>query len=497
MTTLLGIDYGTSHIKSELFLPDGKQLARQSAQLEVNSPNPGWVEQDPEIGWRLVCSAIKAVLDQAGISPRDVSAVTTTGTSNITLFDQAGRILRPAILYGDTRLPSREKIQTILSQLGENRVGAAFGFTEVDDDKIAIILRTLTTSKLLWISENEANVFRQVKSCTSTGFDFINARLTGEATYLADNYVLDQMIAELFQIPSTWFGRPCRVGEIVGVVSAEAAGQCSLLPGIPVVMGAGDSPCTFLGAGLSRPGMAINNAGTTDVVAVTTAGLKASQVGYPVPHLIPDLGLISLSPIRGPAHRWFRDLLLPPESSFADLDRLAALAPPGAEGLLCLPYFSGEKGLVHDPVARGVIAGLSDYHSPAHLARSILEGIAYGIRQILEAYQAEHHEFSEIRLTGGGARSMFWNQMKANVLGRPVHILQIPETGCLGAALLSAVTLGYYPDIRSACDAMVAVGTEISPQPKESEIYNQTYPVYQSLYPANQAIFKSLSSIRT
>jgi xylulokinase len=189
--------------------------------------------------------------------------------------------------------------------------------------------------------------------------------------------------------------------------------------------------------------------------------------------------LISLSPLRGPALRWFRDSFLPAGAAYADIDNMAAHAPPGAGGLLWLPYLSGEKGVIHDPDARGSLVGLDAQHQPRHIARALLEGIAFGIREILEAYEKGGVPIEEVRLSGGGARSRLWNQIKADVLGQTVGVLQALETGCLAAAVLAAVATGQYHDRREASLAMARVSEVVQPNPTCVEIYQQAYCLYK------------------
>lgn len=496
MTALLGIDYGTTGFKVRLFDAHGAPLAGAGSELPAQSPAPGWVEQDVSKGWEAVCVAIRATLREARVRSEEVLAVSTTGTYNLTVLNHAGRILRPAILYGDTRLPPPEDIQTILRELGAERVAALFGFKEFDEGKLKIVLRILRSSKLLWLRAHDPEVYARIQACMATSMDFINARLTGKVAHLTDGIALDDDIAELFGIPHEWFGEAYEAGQVVGHINAQGAVESGLAEGTPVVMAAGDSSCSFLGAGLVRPGIALNLAGTTDVVAVAVGERPQTNVGYPVEHLIPGLWLVSLSPLRGPAIRWLRDNLLPAGATYADIDDLAGKVPPGAQGLLCLPYLSGEKGVVHDPDARGMLVGLDTQHQRGHIARAVLEGIAFGLREILEAYQAEGVPVEEVRLAGGGARSRLWNQIRADVLGRPVNILRVLEAGCLGAAVLAAVAVGLYRDRYEGALAMARVAESLQPDPAHAEIYQEVYRLYKQLYPANCDLVSELAKLR-
>lgn len=493
MSLLLGLDYGTTSFKVGLFDPAGAALAQSGGEVPVLAPAPGWVEQDMATGWRAVCGAIRRVLQASQSAARDIRAICATGTYNLTLSDSAGRLLRPAILYGDARVPPAEDLEVILRQLGESRVASAFGFAALDPARLTVILRVLRASKLLWLRANEPETFARIQSCLGASSDYISARLTGTVARQAGGLALDDEIAELFDLPADWFGRVHPVGDIVGAVTASASEETGLAEGTPVVMAAGDSICGVLGGGLTMAGMALNLGGTTDVVALATD--HRPTAGYPVPHLIPGLWLASLSPVRGPAMRWARETLLPAQGSFADLDALAAQAPPGSAGLLCLPAFSGEKGVVHDPEARGALVGLHLGHDRSHIARAVLEGIAFGLREILESYTAAGLALTSVRLGGGGARSPLWAQIKADVLGQPVGVLQVPEAGCLGAAMLAAAAVGVHSDWRSAADAMARVARTYRPDPKANAVYQEAFQAYRELYPASREAFRLLARL--
>jgi xylulokinase len=490
MTYFLGIDYGTSRFKVYLFDSAGHPLESKNGEVGTKQPQPGWVEQDLETGWQLVSEAIGAILNQTRIPAEEIRAVGITGTSNISLLDESGRILRPAILYGDTRLPTEEEIQVIQREIGPKRMGESFGFDDLDDAKWTIILRLSPSSKLLWIRKYEPDIFHRAAICLTASWDFLNFRLTGNTTYWKTTFELEREIAEIFEIPLKWFGEPREIGEVIGQVDAKGASESGLTKGTPIVLGGTDSGCMFLGSGLTREGIALNAAGTTDVVAVTASQRPQSALGYPVKHIIPGLWMLSLSPVRGPTLRWFRDLLLPEGATYQDLDNLASHASPGSDGLLCLPYFSGEKGFVHDPSARGMLLGLNLHHGKTNLARAILEGIAFSTRQILDAYREQGHDSDEIRLCGGGAGSALWNQIKADIFGQDVYVLKVLDAGCLGAAIMAAVAVGDFNNLNQASDAMSQVERIFSPNAASSKIYHRAYQTFQKLYPLQQSVFR-------
>lgn len=497
MAAFLGIDYGTTGFKVQLFDVRGRPLTAAGGELPVLHPAPGFVEQDSEQAWNAVRRAIQHALKSANIRADEIKAVGTTGTTNLTLYDHRGRILRPAIVYGDARLPPADELKIILNEFGPERIAAAFGLESADEATVQTILRTMCSAKLLWLRTQEPELFARIQHGIATSSDLVNYQLTGKVTHLAQAAAVDNELAVLFDLSLSWFGAPHQTGDVLGTVSPSAAAETGLAETTSVVMTAGDSSCAILGAGLVDPGSALNIAGTTDVVAVVTNDRPQSQVGYPVKHLLPNRWLLSLSPLRGPVLRWFRDVLLPSGATYNDIDRLASQAPPGAGGLLCLPYWTGEKGVVHDPGVRGMFVGLDVQHGLEHMARAILEGVAYGLREILEAYAANRVVASRICVSGGGARSHVWNQIKADVLGRPIQVLKVVETGCLGAAIIAAVATGAYANTREAVAKMVNVAQVVEPDPARAAIYEEGYMTYRQLYAANHQIFAALGHLRT
>jgi xylulokinase len=489
---LLGIDYGTTGYKVALFDARGEELAAAAGEVPAVRPARGWVEADAEAVWQSLARAVRSVLAQVGAEAGRIVAVGVTGTSSLVLFGPERRPLRPAILYGDERIPTPEQVVHLVDQVGEARLAEWLGFDRLDASRLAMILRLLPSAKLAWLQAHEPEVFRQIRYVTTTTWDYMNYRLTAVVGQEARSALWDGDIRRALGQDQSWFGAVYASGEIVGTVTEAAAAETGLTPGTPVVMAAQDSLCNFLGGGLTAPGMTLDQAGTTEIIAVVMAE-RPEGGGYPVPHLLPGLWLLSLSPVRGIALRWFRDRMLPVGATYETMHALAATAPPGAEGLLFLPTLAGEKGVVHDPDARGIFFGLSPQHGLAHLARAMLEGIAFSLRQVLETYQAHGAEIREVRIAGGGARSRLWNQIKADVLGREVGVLKVLETGCLGAAMLAGVGVGLFPDLRAAAATMNRVAEIFSPDPARHARYSALYQVYKELYPAVQPLFPRLT----
>jgi len=494
--SVLSLDFGTSFLKACLFAADGRLLASVSEELNARTPRSGEVELDPEAGWDAACRAVRKTLLEAGVASSDVHAVCATGTTLVTVYDESGRALRPSICFGDMRLPPQEDIETILQSVGPERIAAAFGLRELDDHTLAIILSTLTSSKLLWLRANEPETYAHTRAAVTTGWELLNMRLTGTVSHQENPIEVETRISELFDVPRSWFGDQYRTGEVVGRVSGEAASRTGLPKGTPVVAGAWDSMCGFLGSGMTRPGIALNIAGTTDVLAVASRTGEPAGGGFVVRHIIPGLWVVTLSPIRGPTLDWFRDLLVDGERSYSEFDDLVAGAAPGSGGLLCLPYMSGEKGAVRDLDARGILLGLDVAHTRADLARAAVEGSILELRRILDGYEGAGLRVDEVRVSGGRARSRLWNQMKADILGRVVHVLAVPETGCLGSAILASVAIGVQSDLASGVDSMVHIAEAIVPDPDTVDLYAEVFDVYREMYQTNRGLLAGVARLR-
>jgi xylulokinase len=512
--TLLGLDVGTTGVKAALFAAeDGRTLASAFEGYPLYHPAPGWAEQEAEDWWRATCAATQACLALAraqGILPGQVRGLGLSGQMHgLVLLDAQDRVLRRSIIWSDQR--SAAECEWITRSVGAARL---------IDLTSNPALTGFTAPKALWVRAHEPEIFARAVHLL-TPKDYIRYRLTGalamEITDAAGTLFLDVRRGE-------WSGELLeRIGldarllppvrrsiDVCGEVSGEAATLTGLAAGTLVAGGGADNACGAVGSGVVKPGRVLLSIGTSGVVLVHAKEPVVDRSG-PVPrahtfnHSVPTAWyLMAVTQAAGLSLRWLRDQIGLPEMALARwgvgdaYDLLAAEAagtPPGCEGLLFLPYLQGERAPHLDPEARGGWIGLTARHDRRALIRSVLEGVAYSMRDCFQIIREQGLPIEQVRVTGGGARSALWRQILADVLETELATTQAEEGPSFGAALLAGVAAGVYPSIEAACDATVRLGTRTAPEATRSALYRQYYAVYQTLYPALKASFARLGTL--
>jgi xylulokinase len=357
---------------------------------------------------------------------------------------------------------------------------------------------------VLWVQQNEPRVYAQARHMLLPK-DYIRFKLTGDyamdkadgaGTILFDLQARawsPDVLAAL-EIPAEWLPPTFEGPEVTGVISEAAAAETGLRAGTPVVGGGGDQAAQAVGVGAVQPGVIALTLGTSGVVFATTPSALVQPEGrlHAFCHAVPGrwhfMGVMLSA---AGSLQWYRDALAP-GAPFDDLVAEAAGIPAGSEGLLFLPYLTGERTPHPDPLARGAWVGLTIRHSRPHLTRSVLEGVAFGIRDSFTLIQgAGLGSIGQVRVSGGGARSVLWRQIMADVLGVELVTVNTTEGAAYGAALLAAVGAGLYATVEEACSATIQVTGRTEPGPSVAS-YAQVYPLYQALYPALQDEFKAI-----
>jgi xylulokinase len=514
METLLGLDIGTTGVKTALFAAnDGRTLASAFESYPLHHPAPGWAEQDPEDWWRATYTAIQACLAQAkgrGIAPEDVRALGLSGQMHgLVLLDEQDRVLRPCIIWADQR--SAAECNWLTQTVGADRL---------IDLTSNPALTGFTAPKALWVRSHEPELFARAAHLL-TPKDYIRYRLTGlmamEITDAAGTLFLDvrqgvwstELLETIGLDPALL--PPVRHSiDVCGEITPAAAALTSLLAGTPVAGGGADNACGAVGSGVVEPGLVLLSLGTSGVVLAYAATPSVDRSG-PVPrahtfnHSVPGAWyLMAVTQAAGLSFRWIRDHLGLPEMALERwgagdaYDLLAAEAagtPAGSEGLLFLPYLQGERAPHLDPVARGGWIGLTARHDRRALIRAVLEGVAYSLRDCFAIIREQGLPIEQVRITGGGAHSPLWRQILADVLEIDLVTTQAQEGPSFGAALLAGVAASIYPSVEAACNAAVRPGTRTTPDDRTMRAYRQYYPIYQELYPALKASFARLSAI--
>ena len=495
-TLLLGIDLSTTGAKALLINEQGQTVASASTPLTLSIPRPLWAEQYPHDWWDATAASIRTALATAEATGDEVRAVGLTGQMHgLALLDGQGEPLRPAILWNDQRTAA--ECDEIRARMGKSRLIAVTG-----NDA----LPGFTAPKVLWVRRHEPEIYARAAHILLPK-DYIRYRLTGDfamdkadgsGTLLFDLAARDWSpeVTAALDIPSSWLP-PTREGpEATGVVNTEAAALTGLAVGTPVMAGGGDQSAQAVGVGAIDPGMAAVTLGTSGVVfaAASTPLFEPEGRLHAFCHAVPGRWhLMGVMLAAAGSLQWLRDTLAPDVSFDALMDE-AAHAPAGSEGLLFLPYLSGERTPHPDPLARGAWVGLTLRHSRAHMVRAVLEGVSFGLRDGFTLLsRVGLGETSNVRISGGGARSSLWRAILASVLATPLESVEASEGAAYGAALLAGVGAGVWPDVASACAATIQPGEITAPNAEWQAEYERLYPVYQSLYPALKPTFAALA----
>jgi xylulokinase len=493
----LGIDVSTTGAKALLVDEKGRVAASATTALTLQTPKPLWSEQDPHEWWKGTAASVRKALSEAGARGEDVAAVGLTGQMHgLVLLDDRRNVLRPAILWNDQRTGAE------CAEI-ERRVGRTRLIREVGN----VALTGFTAPKILWVRNHEPAVYAKAKLVLLPK-DYVRLRLTGEAAMdKADGSgtilfelkarAWSKLALEKLDIPSDWLPPTYEGPEVTGKVTAEAAAETGLKAGTPVMAGGGDQAAGAVGTGAVRPGVVSLTLGTSGVVFATTDAPLVEPEGrlHAFCHAVPGRWhFMGVTLSAAGSLQWYRDTMAPKES-FGDIVAEAELAPAGSEGLLFLPYLSGERTPYPDPLARGSFVGLTVRHKRAHLTRAVLEGVAFSMRDCFSLLQgAGLGAVTEVRIAGGGAKGPLWRKIVASALGLPMVTVNSTEGAAYGAALLGGVGAGAWPTVEAACDATIAVTGRDEPVAEWSRAYDALYPRYRELYPALKPTFDALGS---
>jgi xylulokinase len=496
MAYFLGIDVSTTGAKALLIDEAGKVRASATTALTLQTPKPLWSEQDPHEWWSGTATSIRKALAQAGASGADVAAIGLTGQMHgLVLLDQKHQVLRPAILWNDQRTAA---------ECAE--IEACVGRPQLIREVGNVALTGFTAPKILWVRKHEPAVYAKARLVLLPK-DYVRLRLTGvPAMDKADGSgtILFELkargwskrVLDALEIPSDWLPPTFEGPERTGSVTAEAAEATGLRAGTPVMAGGGDQAAGAVGAGAVRPGVVSLTLGTSGVVFATTDAPLVEPEGrlHAFCHAVPGKWhFMGVTLAAAGSLQWYHDTLTPQES-FTAIVAEAERAPAGSEGLLFLPYLSGERTPYPDPLARGSFVGLTLRHTRAHLTRAVLEGVAFSMRDCFALLQAAGlGDVSEVRIAGGGAKGALWRRIVASALGLPMLTVNSTEGAAYGAALLGGVGVGAWPSVEAACDATISITGRDEPDAAWSQAYAELYPRYSELYAALKPTYDRLA----
>lgn len=483
----------------------GNVLSSASIEHEVSFPRPGWAEQDADgVWWMEFCQLSKQLLNQSGLNSNDIEAVSCSSMAPCLLpVDDRGRPLRSAILYGiDTR--SVTQIEKLNSLLGEKQILERCG-TPLSAQSIG--------PKILWIKENQPDIYRRTaKFLTATGY--LVFKLTGRQ--VIDYFTASAGFAPIIDVNRmSWIDEyeelivsPEKLpelawtSEIAGYITPDASAECGLAANTPVTVGTGDAGAEALSVGAVTSGQTMLMFGSTFFIIEVVDQVKTDSRMWSAAYLFPGtycmLGGMSAT---GAITQWFREQFARTESTeerrgganaYKVLADEAATIPPGSEGLLVVPYFSGERTPINDPLARGLILGLSLSHTRAHIYRAILEATAYGVRHHLEVMNELGNEPTEILSVGGGTKNGLWLQIVSDVTGYRQIVPRVTYGAAFGDCFLAALGAGIYSDFRMI-DTWISKQSTVEPNLSHRSMYDRRYEQFREAYETSKSLIHSLA----
>jgi len=487
---VLGLDIGTTGVKALALGDDGEVLSEGQHAHDLLSPHPGWAEERPSDWWQGALHAVTRTLSgRPGVLPRSIGV---SGMVPAAVFlDASGQPIRASIQQNDARATTQ--IAACRQRYADDELFEHCG---------NVWNQQVLPPKLLWVREHEPDLWTRLHRL-SGAYEYVTYRLTG-SVYAEANWSLESGIWDMKQqrwnddlltrlelrVPNLPAVR--RPHDIVGTVTDQDAADAGLPRGTPVIAGSADHIAAALGVGLRQPGdVVLKFGGAGDLLYVVRdfAPVRELFIDY---HDLPGLFVLNgCMATSGSLVKWFRDHFRP-GWSFADLDHEASGIPCGSDGLIVLPYFLGEKTPLHDPDARGTVIGLTLAHTPAHLFRAILEGVAYAFRHHVDVLEAAGHSLAHVYVTDGGARSTLWRTITASVLGRDVHLLEGGHAAsAYGTALLAGIAAGLW-DWSNFPTPNVATVT--APDPVATSVYRERYEVYRETYRRCRDLYPKLSA---
>ena len=491
-TYLLGIDLGTSACKAALFTPDGAVVKQANAAYPVYYPHPGWAEQNPDEWWDGVCRAVREVLETSGINPAEIAGIGIDGQSwSAVAVDAEGKVLINNPIWMDSR--SQDQCDRIAHTLGSDRVFNVCGNP---------LNPAYSLPKILWYKDEHPDVYAKTdKILQSNGF--IAFRLTGEysqdksqgyghACFDMRNAKWDYDFARDLGIRTDLLPEVCDCHQVIGRVTEKAAAETGLCAGTPVVAGGLDAACGTLGAGVYKNGQTQEQGGQAGGMSICIDKYAADERLILSCHVVPDLWILQGGTVGGGgAIKWLSEQVCAAEgmlakengtSIFEEMSTAAETIAPGSDGLVFLPYMSGERSPIWDIHAKGVYFGLNYAKTRAHMIRSCMEGVAFSLRHNLEIAAQAGAPVSEMHAMGGAANSRVWTQIKADVTGCTIHVPASDTASTLGAAILAGVGVGVYPDFENAVSRTVSVRRTHTPNPANYAAYDRNYNKYLKLY---------------
>lgn len=505
MTALLGLDVGTSSVKALVFEPEsGRILAQSNLEYPIYRPQPQYAEQKPDDWWNAAVQAVRIVLERAGEhAAQRISGIGLSGQMHGTvLLDRKDQPVGPAIIWADQRAAGY--VDRLLELIGRRQ------YVEITGTLPAAGFMAVT---LLWLADHDPGRLRKAR-VSILPKDYVRLKLTGEV----GTDFSDAAATGLFDIAvKTWSAEIVRAAgisrpllpkviastAIAGTLTAQAAAELGLKPGIPVAAGSADQPAQSIGCGVVGPGQGLISVSSGGQVVIPIEAVSNGSVYLPTDarvhvfnHAVPGLWYILGATLSaGLSMRWLRDLfgLTGQSDAYARFSAEASAVAPGADGLIFLPHLTGERTPLMDAQARGAFIGLTAYHTRAHLIRAVMEGVAFSMRQAFAVAQELGGQADVMVANGGGMESDVWRGIMADVLGRPLEQRAVSDHAALGAALIAGVATNVYANFEETQVVTARTRSITMPDPARAALYQELFEQYSQLYPKLREDFHALA----
>lgn len=497
---LLGIDIGTSSAKVAIFNAYGEVVEKEMGEYPTFYPHDGWVEQDPRDWWNAVCQSIKKIKDRKAIDVNNIVGIGIDGQSWSAIpMDRDGEVLDRTPIWMDTRAAD-------ICDYYEKKIGKDKIFNVSGNPFKA----TYSLPKILWLKENKPEIFKKTYKFLQSN-SFIAFELTGNYTqdvsqcyglhfYNMEKGNYDESLCNEFGLDLHLFPKIYNCDSIVGNVTPTASEISGLPVGIPVVAGGLDAACGALGVGVIQDGQTQEQGGQAGGMSVCLNTYHADDRLILSRHVVPGSWLLQGGTVGGAGvARWFLNTLGKDEkdraevngsNAFHEMDITARETPPGAEGLMFLPYMSGERSPIWNSKAKGVYYGLDFSKSEGHMIRASYEGVAYSLEHNLQIAEDAGVKIGKLYAMGGAANSKFWMQIKADITQKEIKIPAADNATTFGAALLAGVAVGVFKDYQSAIDSIVDVKETFKPNKNNKELYEHGFKKYLELYDSLKNMMK-------
>lgn len=494
---VLGIDLGTSSVKISAVNQAGEIVAQQAVDYPLSQPAPGYSEQDPKDWITGTTTAIHRLITVDGLMPADIKGVSYSGQMHgLVLLDDQQRVLRPAILWNDTRTTAQT--QAIAAKLGDK-------FIDITRNKA---LEGFTLPKILWVKEHEPEIFAQAATFV-TPKDYVRYVMTGQlAMEISDasgmvamdvaNRTWSSEVMAAFDLKPEFFPPIIEGPEFAGHITADFAANTGLSTDTQVFGGAADNAAGAIGSAILQPNMVMSSIGTSGVVLKYEDNANVDYHGqvhffnHAIPGKFYSMGVTLAA---GYSLSWFKDTFAAGED-FATVVESAGESTVGANGLLFTPYLVGERTPYADGDVRAAWLGVDGTHKRTDFVRSVLEGIIFSFKDIFDIYQAAGTDFDTVVAIGGGAKSPLWLQIQADIFNKKVVSLKNEQGPGMGAAILAATGLGWFESVQDAAAAWNSFDKTYEPIPENVARYAKLHDIYKQVYPATANISHELLAFR-